>query len=147
MQLPIPADCCQICCTCIIMMHAGYNPESDQVHRMVTESQYGSWTKLSLQDSTVATHSDTAQEQEGRQTQEMGVTTCSQFLTQPPSEQQDSILREWPPCTVGPPPHECSKLHILQLFPVHSWDMKVLWICIFPSLHGAGYQIPYCHYY
>jgi hypothetical protein len=54
----------------------------------VTESQYGSWTKLSLAGSTP----DTIQEQVGSETEEVGVTT--QFLTQPPSEQQDSILSE-----------------------------------------------------
>lgn len=68
----------------------------------VTESQYGSWTKISLADSTVQSDDHPTQEHAGAESfhpspaEEVGVAICSQFLTQPPSEQQDSIIRECP---------------------------------------------------
>lgn len=87
----------------IVLLCAGFNPDSDHVRNIVagmdyaytvnvTESQYGSWTKISLLDCAALTEKQNTPQE--REAEEVGVTTCSQFLTQPPSEQQDSILRE-----------------------------------------------------
>ncbi len=61
----------------------------------VKESQYGSWTKLSLVDSALLTNDPTTQEQAGNDIFQAGRGSeeeVTQFLTQPPSEQQDSII-------------------------------------------------------
>ena len=76
----------------------------------VTETQYGSWTKLSITDATdvltpaVSSLGDSdlggsgdcdlgGSDEELQKREEMGV-TCREFLTQPPSDQQESILRK-----------------------------------------------------
>lgn len=80
----------------------------------VRETQYGSWTKLSLDmDSSLfstrtsttspvnsqqgSTNQGNAQSShpEGEGEGEMSVSACTQLLTQPPSEQQDVIIRKF----------------------------------------------------
>lgn len=86
------------------------SPDSDQVQsnvaRMdyayavnVTESQYGSWTKLSLDAAAdLASHNeDSYTNSEPAGNSEVSSTaTCTQLLTQPPSMKHDSIIRELP---------------------------------------------------
>ena len=96
------------CCMIILSDTEQAHSDVTVTDSTVTETQYGSWTKLSIDIPLVHHEATTApSEPPGVTAGEVSslqssspasTTTCTQLLTQPPSVQQDSIIRK----SVGP---------------------------------------------